>query len=173
MSGFINDPNASTLGGGIPGFQPKLLGGGANANGGSGMVGGGERGLDRMVLRQAFGNARLAGTTGPITNTGAIISPFRAAMNAGDTQGTVNEGPNPALPQINQVNNIRLAANTSANGGAVKTGTAAFSGNPTYVYDGSDYTRFKKLQAKNRTYNDSSFGGSNNGSYNALMRVRH
>jgi hypothetical protein len=40
------------------------------------------------------------------------------------------------------------------------------------VYDGSDYTRYKKLRAVNRTYDDKSFGGSNNGSYSALKRVR-
>jgi len=38
-------------------------------------------------------------------------------------------------------------------------GEAAFSGNPRYVYDGSDYVKFKKLQAMNRNYNDRSFGG--------------
>ena len=31
-------------------------------------------------------------------------------------------------------------------------------GNPKYVNDSSDYIRFKKLSAKNRNYNDSSFG---------------
>ena len=47
-----------------------------------------------------------------------------------------------------------------------------FTGNPRFVYDGSDYTRYKKLKAKLNTYNDKSFGGSNNGSYSFLMRVR-
>ena len=40
------------------------------------------------------------------------------------------------------------------------------------VKDGSDFTKFKKLEAKNKTYNDSSFGGSNNGSFTFLNRVR-
>jgi hypothetical protein len=41
------------------------------------------------------------------------------------------------------------------------------------VFDSSDFTKYKRLAAKNRNYNDSSFGGSNNGAYVALMRVRH
>ena len=41
------------------------------------------------------------------------------------------------------------------------------------VSDSSDFIRYKKLGAKLRTYNDKSFGGSNNGSYTFLKRVRH
>ena len=48
MSG--NTTNSS-LGGGKPGAQPQLLGGGANSNSGSGMVGSSERGQSRMVLQ--------------------------------------------------------------------------------------------------------------------------
>ncbi len=43
------------LGGGIQGFQPKLLGGGAGTTGGSGMDGASTRGLARKVLRTGFG----------------------------------------------------------------------------------------------------------------------
>ena len=32
------------------------------------------------------------------------------------------------------------------------------SGNPCHVYDGSDFTRYKKLAAINKNYNDKSFG---------------
>jgi hypothetical protein len=45
--------------------------------------------------------------------------------------------------------------------------------NVKYVYDGSDYTTFKKNQAINRTYNDKSFGGdASNASQSAWRRVR-
>ena len=48
-----------------------------------------------------------------------------------------------------------------------------YSGNPKYVHDGSDYIRFKKLQAVNRNYNDSSYGGSQNSQQTiAIWRVR-
>ena len=46
------------------------------------------------------------------------------------------------------------------------------SSNVKKVYDSSDYIRFKKLQAYNKTYNDKSFGGSNNGSYSFLNNLR-
>jgi hypothetical protein len=45
-------------------------------------------------------------------------------------------------------------------------GGAQWTGNAKYVYDSSDYIRFKKLQASNRNYNDRSFGGDeSNASY--------
>jgi hypothetical protein len=48
-----------------------------------------------------------------------------------------------------------------------------FSGNPRFVYDGSDYIRFKKLNAINKNYNDLTFGGANNSqSQHAINRVR-
>ncbi len=49
-----------------------------------------------------------------------------------------------------------------------------YTGNPKYVYDGSDYTRFKKLQAVNRNYDDKSFGGDRSHTAKvSLSRVRH
>jgi len=101
------------------------------------------------------------------------ITPFRQAFNAGDSAGTIN---NSVLGYLNAPNQV---GGTGAGqliygraGGIHKGGLAAYTGNPKYVYDSSDYIRFKKLQAKNRTYNDKSFGGANNGAYVPLMRVR-
>ena len=186
MSGFIGDTMSSILGQGRPGAQPPggLLGGGGGSNGGSGMNGASSRGRDRKILRKAFGNSALlksAPFTAPVCmispGCGALsghthglpITPFRAATNAGDVVATVNQGP--IYGGVNQVNTIG-ASKLHANGGGIHHGSAYYSGNPRYVYDGSDYTRFKKLQAKNKNYNDSSFGGSNNGSYTFLMGVR-
>jgi len=45
------------------------------------------------------------------------------------------------------------------------------SGNQHYVYDASDYTRFKGLNEKQKLYNDYTFGGANNGAYRAIMRM--
>ena len=48
------------------------------------------------------------------------------------------------------------------------------SGKAAVIYSASEYIRFKKLVAVNKTYNDLSFGGdNNNGSYDALKRARH
>jgi hypothetical protein len=165
---------ATSLGGGVQGSQPKggLLGGGANSTGGSGMEGGNDRGLDRFVLRRAFGNQLLLGQS-PITNTSAAITPFRAAFHAGDTRGTVNSNPLASLPGSDQVNsNSRISRLNIKSSGIHNNGGAAYSGNQRFVYDGEDYVRYKKLKAINRTYNDSSFGGANNGAYVALRAVR-
>lgn len=167
MSG---NTTGSSLGGGTPGIQPNLIGSGAN---GSGMVGSSERGQSRFILRHAFGRKNwLESVIG--YSVQPAIGNFRRSMNAGDILGTVNEGPLPALPRPNQVNGPNIAPGRlhGLNGGSVQTGGAAYSGNPKYVYDSSDYVRFKNLQATLRTYNDSSFGGSNNGSYTFLMNIR-
>jgi hypothetical protein len=220
MSGNLNDNNPSKLGGGVPGGQPKggLLGGGGGSTGGSGMTGSSARGRSRIVLRRAFGNMSLwnnkgengrvepggsaltlsaghGGTDGSDGWKGFCITPFRAAMNAGDVLGTRNQIPYVsgagfqwvARPS-NQVNNVRRASNAGIKTlsgpvrskpwteGADNPGQAKgslWSGNQTYVYDSSDYIRFKKLQAKNNNYNDKSFGGDQHfASQVPLGRVR-
>jgi hypothetical protein len=139
------------------------------------MVGSSARGADRFVLREAFGNHWLIPNAGlsPLIYSGSKTTPFRRAYNAGDQFGTVNESPNPLLPGSNQVNGRGVSMLNIKSGGAHNDGNALFSGNPKFVYDGADYTRYKKLKAINQTYNDSSFGGNdNNGAYVALNRVR-
>ena len=170
MSGFESNTLVSKLGGGVPGAQSKLLGGGGSIKGSSGMSGGSERSITRRVLRSA------AGRTSFITSSGIALpktslTPFRQIYVAGDFLGTKNEGPHPNLPRINQVNGIGPSM-LFVNGGSVTSGSAGFSGNPKYVYDSSDYTRFKNKTSQLKTYNDKSFGGSNNGSYSFLMNVR-
>jgi hypothetical protein len=181
MSGnLLNTTMTSILGGGIPGGQPKwgLLGGGSGSTGGSGMEGGGARGTDRFFLREAFGNQYLSNN--PLVQSPAYFvnqglsktTPFRAIMSAGDVNGTKNEAGAPFLPSPNQVRSSYVQTVKLFTNGVRDNGSAFFTGNPKYVYDGSDYTRYKKLRAVNRTYDDKSFGGSNNGSYSALKRVR-
>ena len=182
MSGTINFGmfGGTGLGGGLPGSQPPsgLIGGGAGSKGGSGMVGSSERGSNRVVLREAFGNNAwlnfgIFGNISPLIRNN-MTTPFRAAYNAGDTAGTVNESPDPQYPGSNQVNGRAISMLNIKSGGPHNDGAARFSGNPKFVYDGADYVRYKKLKAINKTYNDSSFGGNNNnGSYVALKRVRH
>jgi hypothetical protein len=168
-------PNSqpSNLGGGYNGYSPALLGGGAGTHGGSGMEGGNERSMDRNILRQAW-NGQYA--SGDVNGRKPVCTPFRLVNNAGDylgRQNYVSGGPN-------QVNNIR---SSTINGwkmfaGHVQatndgTGIPSSTCNVKYVYDGSDYTTFKKNQAINRTYNDFSFGGDkSNASQSAWRRVR-
>ena len=66
---------------GYPGKQKRLLGGGANSNGGSGMEGGSSRESTRFVLREAWNGAAATGTVKGV-KIGA--TPFRAVNNAGD-----------------------------------------------------------------------------------------
>jgi len=52
-------------------------------------------------------------------------------------------------------------------------GGAFYTGNVKYVYDSSDYVKFKRLSAENKTYNDLTFGGDNaSTAQSALRRVR-
>ena len=161
MSGNTCDPhpNYSKLGGGRVGISS-----------GAGSP------LDRSRLRNGFGQYGFLERAGLITNDceprKTILTPFRQAFNAGDYLGTINQGPDPALPQINQVNSLITVLQPPGQDG-IQSGAAGFTGNQRYVYDSSDYIRFKNLQAKNRNYTDASTGGDqNNGSFVAMMRVR-
>ena len=91
----------------------------------------------------------------------------------------------------NQVSSTRRSSNAAAvrnsgimpiqqqpfiigNNSYLNKNLALWSGNQRWVYDGADYVRFKKLQAKNRNFNDVSWGGDrNNASQTARSRVRH
>jgi hypothetical protein len=52
------------------------------------------------------------------------------------------------------------------------TGVPSSTCNTKFVYDGSDYTRFRKQMAVNRNYNDAGFGGSNNAAQSAIRAIR-
>ena len=72
-----------------------------------------------------------------------------------------------------QINGNNLARVQVRGDGVSRNGGAMFSGNPRFVYDGSDYIRFKKLQAINKNYHDYSFGGAENSqSQHAIRNVR-
>ena len=136
------------------------------------LTGTAERATTRFILRNAFGNSCSMGKYG--LNKSAI-TPFRMAMNAGDPNGTKNSMPSPNMPVSNEVGGVQGTL-TRANmtfGGARSNGQSYFSGNQTYVYDGSDYVKFKKQQAVNRNYNDIKNGGDqHNASFVNLMAVR-
>lgn len=173
MSGYISDTNPSKLGGGTPGLAPVLLNSGSTGTGSGGMNGGTFRSQNRMVLRRAFGQAGwfrrgLGNPAQPLR-----ITPFRQYMNAGDLNGTINNSPSATFPAPSQLNSVGISIlNTNADN-VRNNGNSAYSGNTKYVYDSSDYARYKRLKNINRNYNDSSFGGDqNNGSFSFLMRVR-
>ena len=173
MSGYIIDTYPSRLGGGIPGGQPKggLLGGGAatgGRGGSSGMEGGGHRAFNRLILRRVL-NHKVFPNGNP-----QVITPFRRYFNAGDSAGSFNSSPSALLGRpISQTGSSSMVSRIHAPRSGVNTGDAFYTGNQKYVYDGADYVRFKKLQATNRNYNDSSNGGENGTTTKqAISRVR-
>ena len=160
-------PNSriSPLGGGLPGGMPKAL---YNTNNSSAFV------RTRFLLLNGWNK----GAARRINSNKSATSPFRAINNAGDLLNRVAY----TSGCSNQVNTGRtkLAANATARflGGSIfakpdGSGVPSATTNVKWVYVGSDYVKFKRQQAENRSYNDWNFGGSNNGSYPAIMRVRH
>jgi hypothetical protein len=172
--GNQND-NSRYVDAGRPGISLRLLGGSANSNSGTGMIGGSIRETMRFTLRQAW-NGQAA--SGVVNGHKVAITPFRAVNNAGDLLNRVAY----TSGGSNQVNTgrIKLASNATARflGGSIfakpdGSGVPSATTNVKWVYDGSDYVKFKRQQAENRNYNDWNFGGSNNGAFTPLMRVRH
>ena len=201
MSGFIGDKIPSSLGGGLPGSVPlanlgkapnirvgQLLGGGANSTSGSGMVGGQARGQARIILRQAFGNSRRDwGSQGvgkgvsALQYKNSICGQFRAAFSAGDLITPLTGGGQPANPKWGNISNQlygRVGGRPNSGfpvsgDGVNKAGNATFVGNPRYVFDSSDFIKFKRLSSQSKTYNDKSFGGSTpQTALTVLARVR-
>jgi hypothetical protein len=125
--------------------------------------------LDRMMIRKMFPNTSKFNNTPVLTKTWAT-SPFRVYFNAGDLLDRQREpgGSN----QVKGSVGIGQYRNTLGSMDGTMKGNGA-SGNQHFVYDSSDYIKFKRLRAKMQNYNDTSFGGSNNGAYSFLMAVRH
>ena len=136
------------------------------------------------IHQSIVGNTRLINqTSDDITlsisdNTGEFrsgLTPFRKAFNAGDMLTRNNSATSTLLPKPpNQVNSLKNMFGWQNNAGSVRQDNngSFYSGNPRFVYDGSDYAKFKKLQAINRNYNDITFGGDqHSASQQAYRRV--
>ena len=127
----------------------------------------GEQTAYRRVLRSSWNSTMLSSING----RRPVVTPFRGVNALGDFLGRVNYscgGPNPTNPSKpgrgRLIGSIPQQCDT--------TGIETTSCNPKFVADCSDYVRFKKLSAVNRTYNDLGYGGANNGEYVPLMAVR-
>ena len=140
------------------------------------MDGGNNRALSRKHLVKAFGNLEITGLgSSPIKYSNNILGPFRSAFNSGDVITNKIEETNIKYgKESNQVNGNNLAKlKLKGDGISGQKGNAMYSGNPKFVHDGSDYIRFKKLQAINKNFNDNSYGGANNlQEQHAIRRVR-
>jgi hypothetical protein len=156
------------------GVAPALLGGGANSNSGSGMIGSNDRSMGRFTLVNAWNSQALR----PVWNGyQSGITPFRAATNSGDylsRQNFTTGGSNQVQGRVN----VAITPTANVLGGSIfknlnPSGIPSASTNVKYVYDSSDYTTYLRQFATQKTYNDYSFGGANNGSQEALSRARY
>ena len=161
--------NAKTLGGGFNGISPKVI---VTTQQGNSMVAplneASQIPLDRDKLRNSFPTTSTFQGKYVLTNSWPQ-TPFRVAMNAGDLLLRQAEpgGPN----QVKGTTWTRPGGFPSMING-VRKGTGA-SGNQHYVYDSSVYTTYKRLYAKNRNYNDYSFGGDqHNASQVAFTKIK-
>jgi hypothetical protein len=151
-----------TLGGGVKGISPHPVSNGT-------LKGSSELETMRFTLRKAW-NGAAAGE-----NLGGRVpaaTPFRVVNNAGDYLSR-------QYYTSNQVTSARQSITSGWRGlaGGVHvqadgTGIPSATCNTKFVYDGSDYTRFRKQMAMNRNYNDSGFGGANNAAQSAIRAIR-
>jgi hypothetical protein len=157
----------SDLGGGNKGVQSKLIGHTDS---------GGERSSSRKQLNKAFGNMYNKGLgSSPLLYSNNILGPFRTAINGGDVITNYNESTNSIYGvEPSQNGGLNQSRINGLNNGVNRNGNAMYSGNIKYVYDSSNYIKFKKLQAMNKTYNDKNHGSGGNSSYTsvAIHRVR-
>ena len=126
----------------------------------------------RKHLVKAFGNLYNKGLDdSPALYSKNILGPFRTSYNAGDVVTNKYSSTDSRYGiSANQVGGNNLSRLQGVGDGVSNNGIASYSGNPKFIYDGSDYTRFKKLMAVNKNFNDSSFGGANNSQSQSVIR---
>ena len=124
--------------------------------------------LDRMLIRRAFPtNSMFKGTH--VFSKQWAQTPFRVTFNAGDL--LVRQIEPGGHNQIKGSVGIGQYKYTKGQVDGTTSGDGA-SGNQHYVYDSSVYIKYKRLKSKQYNYSDTSFGGSNNGSYVAIRAIR-
>ena len=154
-----------SLGGGVKGISPHPVSNGT-------MKGSSELETMRFMLRKAWnGSAASEKWRG----RAPAATPFRVVNNAGDylsRQYYTSGG-------SNQVTTARQSITSGWRGlaGGVhvqsdSTGIPSATCNTKFVYDSSDYIRFRKQMAVNRNYNDAGFGGANNAAQSAIRAIR-
>ena len=127
---------------------------------------------NRNVVRRGW-NGSLGNKTviGNGISHGIATSPFRAVNNAGDPLARENY----VCGGSSQSNSKPGLKNLlgSLNNNCDNTGVPAATCNVKYVYDSSNYSRFKKEQSLNRNYNDNTYGGDNsNAAQSAIWSIR-
>lgn len=160
------------LGGGFPGRMPQPLVDHDNSD---------QFARVRFTLRDAWNTTSYSGSKNPKR----IITPFRAVNNAGDLLSRENYScggtcqtfqSRPGLSGLRQhFGSTSVSCKPSVLWSALQVDPKIPSStcNVRYVYDSSDYIRFRKDQAVNRNYNDRSFGGNEyNGAQSAMRHIK-
>ena len=159
---FLTTPDLGgiKLGGGKQGSIPKPI---------QLVEKGSDAAMSRKVLVKSW-NTPYA--TQNVNGRKPVSTPFRLVNNSGDYLGRVRYncgGANPAHTNVSggKARFRSMFSNCDA------TGIPASSTNVKFVADSSEYTKFKKLGARNSQYNDISYGGDkSNASYVASQGVR-
>jgi hypothetical protein len=134
----------------------------------------------RKILRNLpngyVGPAETAATTGDLNRP--VCGPFRAAMNAGDVLGRrflQCDCPNPLASKSTTMGDSvsHRGCGLLVHGYSTKAAPVA-NCNPRFVYDSSDYIRFKKLGAQKKGYVNKSRDSGSSGGYvmQRLQRAR-
>ena len=166
-----NDPlKGPYLGGGMRGYVPQSLLTNHRTD---------EFAITRFYLKNAWNTTSQSGSS----NAKRIIGPFRAVNNAGDLLCRQNyscggESQNPqSRPGLSGLGG-RFGSNTSGcvpsviwSASQIDPTIPSSTCNSKFVYDGSDYTQFKKKQTINRNYNDRSFGGNENHASQSVIKA--
>ena len=135
----------------------------------------------RFLLRDAWNTSSTSGSSYPKR----IITPFRAVENAGDLLSRQNyscggtcqtyqsrPGLNGLRQRFGSISDS-CVADVFYSSNQINPAVPASACNIKFVYDGSDYIKFKRNQAMNRNYNDRSFGGDDSStSQSAWRRAR-
>ena len=181
----------------IPGLGINILIGGSKSANGRPSLGGGVKGRmpqpivdhdnsdsfarTRMTLREGWNTSSISGSSNPKR----MVGPFRAVNNAGDLLSRQNYscGGSCQTPQsrpgLNGLRNHFGSISTSCTADVIHSANQvdpripASACNTKFVYDSSDYIRFRKNQAYNKNYNDISFGGTEySGAQSAIRAIR-
>jgi hypothetical protein len=154
-----------SLGGGVKGLSPHPISNGT-------MKGSSEYETTRFTLRKAWNG--LAASKN-INGMAPAATPFRIVNNAGDylsRKDYTSGGSNQVTSAKSSITAGWRGLAGGVHAAADNTGIPSATCNTKYVYDGSDYTRFRNQMAVNRNYNDAGFGGANNAAQSALRAIR-
>jgi hypothetical protein len=164
--------NLPYLGGGIKGIMPQPVVDHDNSE---------EFAQTRLTLREAWNTSSVSGSSYPKR----MVGPFRAVNNAGDLLSRQNYScggscqtfqSRPGLSGLrNHFGSISdsCTADVFHSANQVDPRIPASACNTKFVYDSSDYIRFRKNQAFNKNYNDRSFGGNEySGAQTATRAIR-